>query len=476
MKHLAALFLFLISFSANGQTNNDLSLNMTLLGNWDDETLVPQSSLGLVYNSVWGWVGADGHEYAILGGRDAVYFFDLKNPAKPTLLQKFNGLGTTIWREFKSYKNRVYAVCDGCQEGLMIFDMSEAPDTIKRSYFSNALFTNSHTITCDTTSGRLYLNGTSVGYNGILVLDIATNPDQPTAIDTLDLTFAGGNGGGYVHDSYVRGDTVYASHGYGGLGIWDFKGDKVHGPKLLGSVATGGYNHSGWLTNDGLTFVYAEEIPAGQPLHIIGLDNLENQEVSVEKAFKFPLHAPKDNNAIYHNVYIKDNLVYVASYLDGLQVFDIKDRKDPRQVAWYDTYHADTIYKIGTPSGGMTGYAGCWGAYPWLPSGTILASDMQNGLFTLKFVPTPSRTNPDRLDVVISPNPFSDMINLDFGLKSIATGTFTVYNSTGSIVIQQDFDEANRACFNTVGLAKGIYYVKVQTTDGRIAQRKMVKP
>lgn len=36
-----------------------------------------------------------------------------------------------------------------------------------------------------------------------------------------------------------------------------------------------------------------------------------------------------------------------------------------------------------THSGSGDGFSGCWGVYPWLPSGNIIVSDMQGGLFVL---------------------------------------------------------------------------------------------
>ena len=40
----------------------------------------------------------------------------------------------------------------------------------------------------------------------------------------------------------------------------------------------------------------------------------------------------------------------------------------------YDTY----------TQGSGNGFNGCWGVYPFLPSGTIVASDIDNGLFVLQ--------------------------------------------------------------------------------------------
>ncbi len=470
MKQFFTLTALFAAFSLFAQ-NKPQALNMAQLGNWDDPNLPAHSSIGLVYNSVWGWADAAGKEYAVLGSMGKVHFFDVSNPANIQPLSEFSGTQNTVWREFKSYKNRVYAVCDGCSEGLMIFNVSN-PQAITRTYFSNALFNRSHTITCDTTSGRLYLNGTNIAGAGIAVFDIKTNPDLPALLSLTDLTL-GSNLGGYVHDSYVRNDTVYASHGYGGLVVWDFK--NAAAPKNLASINTGGYNHSSWLTDDGQRMVYAEEVPAGQPLRSISFENLAAGEIVLKKSFKFPLNAPNDVANVYHNVYIKDDLCYVASYQDGLQVFDIKDPADPRQVAWFDSSPGDTIYKFTAPSGNQTVYAGAWGAYPWLPSGNILVSDMQNGLFTVKMQPTVDNVNKKKLPIKIYPNPFTDMINIDFGEKTIVEGNWKLYDYSGNLIKSGVFDDANRLCLNVPGLLPGIYALRVNASDGRSVAKKMVR-
>jgi len=78
--------------------------------------------------------------------------------------------------------------------------------------------------------------------------------------------------------------------------------------------------------------------------------------------------------SIAHNLMIKDDLVYISYYQDGLQVFDISNPVNPIQVAYYDTYMPENT----------GGYAGAWGIYAFLPSGNILISDVQSGLFVLE--------------------------------------------------------------------------------------------
>ena len=74
---------------------------------------------------------------------------------------------------------------------------------------------------------------------------------------------------------------------------------------------------------------------------------------------------------------IRDNLVFVSYYHDGLQVFDISSPSEPNLVAWYDTHLQDSYL----------GYQGAWGVHSALPSGKVLISDMKNGLHVLKLTP-----------------------------------------------------------------------------------------
>jgi hypothetical protein len=76
----------------------------------------------------------------------------------------------------------------------------------------------------------------------------------------------------------------------------------------------------------------------------------------------------------------------VSYYHDGIVVFDVSDPTnigDP--IAWYDTdtTHAD-----------YSGYKGTWGVYPFLPSGTIIGSDVKYGLFLVRLCDAAACTKP----------------------------------------------------------------------------------
>ncbi|MEO0312000.1 MAG: hypothetical protein RIQ89_1657, partial [Bacteroidota bacterium] len=58
-------------------------------------------------------------------------------------------------------------------------------------------------------------------------------------------------------------------------------------------------------------------------------------------------------------------------YTDGITIHDVARPHNPVLVGSYDTY----------PQGSGPGFNGCWGVFPFFPSGAIVASDIQNGLF-----------------------------------------------------------------------------------------------
>jgi hypothetical protein len=78
--------------------------------------------------------------------------------------------------------------------------------------------------------------------------------------------------------------------------------------------------------------------------------------------------------AIDHNLYVHGDLIFESNYRNGLRVFDASDDpENPVEVAYFDTY----------PANDNASYNGTWSNYPFLPSGTVLVSDREKGLFVL---------------------------------------------------------------------------------------------
>ncbi|MBK8557231.1 MAG: choice-of-anchor B family protein [Lewinellaceae bacterium] len=431
------------------------AMNMTRLSAWDDDSLPVASpgNLNLQYSGCWG-ITVGSTEIAVLGGAAHLLFFDVTNPETPQLIGKFAGSATTVWREIKSYKNRVYAVSDNTSEGLMIFDCSQAPDTIIRTYWSNVLFNKAHTITLDTVSGRIYLNGSNEANQGLLILDVSQNPDQPVLLANQNNL-----PGGYIHDSYVRNDTVYASSGYNGYFVYDCTDPQ--NIVTLASVATGGYNHNSWLTADGRYAFYTEEVPQGRPIRVVDLQNLANNEIEVVYSFLDGLLPGGDTLAIPHNVYIADNLLFDSQYEDGLLVYDISEPTQPVLIAWYDTHPENTTYNK---------YYGCWGNYPWFASGNIVAGDMQNGLLVLKIGSTGTafKEHP-RQRFQVSPNPASGFLNIQWNGNS-SDWNWKIMDQRGRTV--QEGSAQNQIALSDI--PNGLYYLQIVDQHGNWGTEKVV--
>lgn len=341
------------------------SLNMERVSQWT-------TGGSDLYNDIWGYEASDGTEYAILGSRDSVHIISLANPAVPEQVYSFHGGNTAIWRDFKTYNDHLYAVCDNCSEGLHIFDLSGLPGgTVTHSGSNTSFFVRAHNIFIDTSSMRLYAAGTNTVEEGLVVLDISS-PATPSLLSNHIFTDPGYF---YVHDLYVKNDTAYCSHGNTGYYVWDM-GD-LNNVSYLGSYDSPGYNHSSWNHPISDYAYYAEEVPLGRPMAIIDLANLgnPNQDIQLISTFKDPLSSTA-SNVTPHNPFVKDDSLFISYYEDGLKVYDISNQLSPELIAYYDTY----------PDNGNSynGYNGAWGSYPFLSSGHILVSDIKYGLNVLK--------------------------------------------------------------------------------------------
>ncbi|MEQ8705197.1 MAG: choice-of-anchor B family protein [Phaeodactylibacter sp.] len=342
------------------------SLNLTALSQWDDNSLPTLGSLS--YNDIWGYTAPDGREYAILGNVGTTVFFDITTPDAIVEVARIPGQLNSIWRDYKTYGQYAYMCADQGAEGLTIFDLTQLPDTVIQVYQNTAFFTQAHNIFIDEDHGRLYAAGGNNPSNGVTILDLTQDPAAPTLLGNPVLP-----AGGYIHDIFVRDNIAYCSHGTSGLSIYDLS-DPVN-PVTMGTLTNypeQGYNHSSWLHEDGDHLVFADET-FGRSVKMV--DVSDPLEMEVIDLFKSELLAPQATGSIAHNPFIRNNYAVISYYHEGVQIFDISDPQNVEPFAYYDTHPQNTNYQ---------GYDGCWGVYPFFPSGTIIASDTENGLFVLQ--------------------------------------------------------------------------------------------
>tara|TARA_B100000900_G_scaffold295576_1_gene254217 strand:- start:1699 stop:3723 length:2025 start_codon:yes stop_codon:yes gene_type:complete len=326
-----------------------ISDNVNLLFNWADTSL-PTNSLGGSYTDVYG-VAINGGEYAVIGSTMGTHIIDVTNPTQSYEAafvpgaQQYN----VTHRDFFHMDNYLYGVCDQGASTLQIIDISNLPSSVNVVYDSDSLIKTSHNIFIDTLNKKLYST------NGD-VLDVS-NPINPSFLFNLGFTY---------HDLYVENDTGYFNCYSNGLQIYEMTNNTPQYISSLLSYPQQGTNHSGWKKDD--VYILADE-NHGLSLKVIDLTDLNNLQVIAL------FNSGVGPNSIAHNVIIKDNFAYISYYHDGLQIFDISDPYNPIKAGYYDTYLLNN----------HNGFAGNWGVDPLLPSGIILASDIQSGLFVLDF-------------------------------------------------------------------------------------------
>ena len=470
---VAAAVLFIV-FSVKSQDRQ-----LELLGRWQDTTLVGSRFYDNAYNEVWGLV-VDGREYAIIGSTDGTHFIDVTDPSEPTQVQfvagRFQGDGV-VHRDYHDYKGFLYAVCDEGPSTLQIMDITMLPDTVTVVYDSNEFFARSHNIFIDSSQAKLYIHlarGGSGPNAPMQLIDIAV-PDTPRLINAY-YRF-GPLAVSQVHDGYIKDNLAYLNCGPSGFALVDFT--DPDNPNTL-SVMTptdypfAGYNHSGWPSCDDRYYYMADE-NHGHLMKVLDLDDPTNPVV----VNTFSANAPDSANSIPHNQLVACNYLYVAYYYDGLQIFDITDPENPVKAAYYNT----------SKIAGRRSYEGAWGVYPYLPSGNILVSDMQEGLFVLEpigdncySIPVCGQgtwTNDITLyDLKIYPNPSNGEYLQWKGLQVSGEVQLDIYDMYGRALFTGKYDqipETGNVDFSDT-FAPGHYIVQISSGKSRYSATWVVMP
>ena len=410
--------------------------NTNLLFHWQDTTLVGSNAYNNTYNEIWG-LNINGSEIAVIGSTAGTHFFDVSNPLVSTEVAFVAGAYTgpgVIHRDYHDFDGYLYIVCDeGSPSTLQIVDISNLPTSVNIVYDSNNLLNKVHNIFIDTATAKLYACATG---DAMEVFSL-TNPDNPTLIYTY-------NDVGHVHDAYVKNDTAFLNCGNDGLRIMDFtmvnnSGDTPVELASYTSYPDAGYNHSGWLTDDGTIYAMQDE-NHGYDVKILDVSDYSN--ISVLATF----NSGVDPNSMAHNGIIKDDLLYIAYYHDGLRVFDISNPSNPIQVNYYDTYLPNN----------HNSYKGAWGVYPYLNSGNVLVSDMQTGLYVFELnANSPTEIKEEKKPSYIYPNP----ITLSFIINNLYADLIIMYDVFGRAVRTEKLNK-NINIFNRNNIKDGLYLIE----------------
>ncbi len=446
------------------------SYNITMISRIDPN-IGDQAVDGRRYSGCWGWYQASKNkEYAISGTSNGTYFIDVSVPTTPSVSAFVQGQQQSTYRELKTYQNYCYIISDESgNRKFQIVDMQYLPDSIKVVYSDSTYFKRGHTIWID--QDKMYIGAMlddSLHFSPMALFSLAT-PTAPVLLRQLQQDMPNIN---YVHDMYVRNDTIFASCGDQGLYVFKYN-SSLNKFTQLGSYTnyqSHGYNHSSTLTQDGKHLLFCDEVPGGLPVHFVNVQNLSNIQ-PVQDFHPMPKTTP-------HNPFMKGHFVVISSYQDGLFIYDVSQPNSISLAGYFDTY----------PQGGeswnndygTSDYRGNWGAYPFLPSGIIIANDMQNGVFILNAsaaytttVKNPvglSETLPAERELVLFPNPANECASVYFGTNSSVQ--LTIQNMLGQCVYKNTYDHSMGTKLDLRSFENGTYILTVKS-DGAVKTKKL---
>ena len=293
------------------------------------------------YNDCWGYT-ANGREYALLGVKNGTSIIDITETDNPVEIA-FIASSRSAWKDIKTYQTYAYVVNE-TGGGLQIIGLSDLPNSATLAATYTGLST-SHNIFIDEQNGMLYAEGGTT--NPVRILSLA-NPESPIEISSF---------GKECHDIYVQDNRAYISEGNrGAIGIYDVTDPAA--PSLLQQIyiPLAGYVHNAWLTEDG-NYLMSTEETQNKTVKLWDIRDLSN--ISISDDYLGP-------NSFAHNAHIKGNYAYISHYASGLRIVDLSDPKNITEVGSFDTKDA-------------------WGAFPFFPSGKILISDIDEGLYVVRF-------------------------------------------------------------------------------------------
>ncbi|MGB0888128.1 MAG: choice-of-anchor B family protein [Vicingaceae bacterium] len=462
MRYLLIAILLLSFIGVDAQT----SLNMNLLYQWKDSTIIPSADHINAYNEIWGYE-KDGREYAIIGSTLGTHIFDITDINNVDTLDfipgKYQG-DQVVHRDYDTYNDHLYIVCDEGPSSLQIADLSYLPDSVSLVYDSDSLIITSHNIFIDANAGYLYTCGgaTNLGANFLSIYSLSNNPAIPQFVINCenDIPFWSGSVG-YVHDIYVKNDTAYCNAGHNGLFVVDFS--NINNVQPLGSLTSylqQGYNHSGWLHKSGEYYALADE---NHGLDIKILDVTDFSDITLIDT----IGANANHNlSIVHNLIFRDDNLFVSHYFDGVYVFNTSDKNNISLAGYYNTSsraHQNNKYE------------GCWGVYPFLSSGKILASDMQEGLFVFDtaFPIGITENNKNELAFIVNPNPSKNNITVT---TTVFDGVikYSIIDLNGRVVKKGKLNKF-QSQLSLNNIPNGVYAISLIQENGNIVTKKVIK-
>lgn len=333
-------------------------------------------------NDCWGWTDpTTSKEYALMGMDSGTAFVDISDPVNPVHVGTLRtNTVNSSWRDIKTYGNYAFIVSEAAGHGMQVFDLTKLrnfntgnPPTIFNVDAVYTGFGNAHNIIINEDTAFAYAVGTITFSGGAHIIDIS---------DPLNPTAAGGYAsGGYSHDAQVvvyngpdtdyTGREIYIGSNEDEVVIVDVS--SKFNPVLISRISytNVGYTHQGWFTEDMRYFIVGDEtdeLNMGFNTRTIVFDFVDLDNPTIRTTYSGP------TRAIDHNGYVKGDEFFLANYTAGVRIIDVSNINNMNEVGFFDTY----------TNSNSAAFAGAWNVYPFFPSGNIIVSDINGGLFVIR--------------------------------------------------------------------------------------------
>ena len=374
--------------------------------------------------NVWGYTDG-GQEFALIGAQLGMQIYNITDPNNPVYVTTIPG-PDNLWKEIKTYNNYAYVVSEGGW-GVQVVNLSGLiTNTLPLPYQSVypvipgvGTVKSSHALQVDEAKGYLYLYGSKLtNNNGVgypIILNLNSTPYTPTYAGKYTVS-------GYAHDGYVNNDTMFASHinlgQFSIINTTNKSNPGIYGPNV---TTPNSYTHNTWrtgntiFTTDETSDSWLAAFDITDPTDVVLTDKIQVNPGTL---------------SIVHNVYCQSGYAIASWYKDGVAIVDATRPGNLVVTGWFDTY----------PSGSGNGFDGCWGVYPYFPSGTIIASNIfgANGSTGELFILSPTYERGCHLEGVVT--------NAQTGAR---LGNATVSLLSSGV--------ANEISSNAIGSEKGTY-------------------
>lgn len=335
-------------------------------------------------NDIWGWYDeVNEKEYALVGIYSGTAFVDVTDGSNPSLIGVLpSHTAGSSWRDIKVCQDHAYIVSEAYGHGLQVYDLTQlesvsGPDFDLQETAHMGTFGSAHNLFINENSTTAFIVGGS-SYDitpGLYMVDIS-DPANPT--------HAGSYGAdGYTHDvqcvnydgpdERYTGDEICFACNEDTVTIVDVTDKSA--PKTISKFSYDSkYTHQGWLTEDMRYFLMDDELDE----YCTCNENTNTRVLDVSDLENPTLHLQHFGSSvdIDHNQYVHNGYAYQANYYAGLRILDLSsiDNQTLTEVAYFDIDGSISVNRFG----------GAWSVYPYLPSGKVIVSVIEQGLFILE--------------------------------------------------------------------------------------------